>query len=309
VALDSLGREIILVEPSAPIPVAGRPTQPTDPVTGNYLVIEYAEEATAFAGDGCAVRLGVTCRATEDLAWGAPSRIRAEPRIYIQHQWPKSDETKIVLAQLALNTDCSVREIRTFVRKYVAASKGAQAVSLALEGEKDLDAKNPKQLYFRIAGGAPNRAALYLRGSRFSSLFYTELGKHTHDLNVETSAAPAIPAHSHTLNLTALKTTEEPGHAHRVDMGLAHSTEGSGVELDPRDGIFQVSDDNGNPTGGRLHLQVFNSRPHRHNIEVRTSQQQRTPPFLHIRIQSQAKRPWRRARLCPQIQDATPTHS
>src|SRR4029434_97207 len=41
-ALDALGREIIVVEPRE-VAVAGKPSKPNEPVVGNYLVIEYAE--------------------------------------------------------------------------------------------------------------------------------------------------------------------------------------------------------------------------------------------------------------------------
>jgi hypothetical protein len=225
VALDSLGREIILVEPRE-VPVAGKPTEATDPVTGNYLIIEYAEVATAFAGDGCAVQLGVTFKATEDLAWGAPSRIRAEPHIYIQHQWPKLEDNKIVLAQLALNKDCSVREIRTFVRKYVAAAKEAKARAFTLEGEKDLDPANSKELYFQIGAEVPNTAVLILRGERFSTLFYTELGGHTHSVTVDVAEVTQDFAHTHTLKDSE---TDNPGdHGHALNM----DSDNDGVDND-----------------------------------------------------------------------------
>lgn len=211
-ALDSLGREIILVEPSGPVPVGGKPSEPKEPVIGNYLVIEYSEEATAYAGDGCAVRLGATCRASEDLAWGAPSRIRAEPHIYIQHAWPKTGENKIVLAQLALNKDCSVRDIRTFVRKYVASAKPAAVQAFTLEGEKDLDTDNRKELYFRVEGGVPDTAILILRGANFTTLFYSELGQHTHALNATLQPDGAIPAHAHKLGELKTSFVDPPKH-------------------------------------------------------------------------------------------------
>lgn len=282
-ALDSLGREIIVVEPRE-ILVGGKPSKPGDPVTGNYLIIEYAEELVAKVEDGCAVQLGTVCRAREDLVWGAPSRILAEPKLSWQHQWPKPEENKIVLAQVELDDQCAVRNIRAFVRKYVGASKEQTVRAFVLEGEKDLDQHNPKHLYFHIAGGVPNRVALYLRGSQFSSLYYTELGKHSHDLDLRTNTVPGLPKHTHTLNLSELKTTEEPAHSHRIDMGLAHEDEGSGAELDPRDDIYQVTGDDGNPAGGRLHMQVHPNKPHRHNIEgasIPTTAEAAVPDHFH----------------------------
>src|SRR5205823_2339858 len=87
-ALDGLRREIILVD-QIEVPVTGLPSNQGDPVFGNYLVIEYQEEAVAVVLDGCSVRLSAACRATEDKSWGAPSRILAQPKLSIQNEWPK----------------------------------------------------------------------------------------------------------------------------------------------------------------------------------------------------------------------------
>jgi hypothetical protein len=229
VAIDSLGREIILVEPRD-VPVAGNPTEPADPVIGNYLVIEYGEKLTAFAGDGCAVQLGVTCKATEDLAWGDTSRIRAEPQLYIQHQWPKPTENKIVLAQLELDLDCSVREIRAFVRKYASGKESTRARALAFEGEKDIDSNNPKNLYFHIEGDAPSNVTLILRGARFSTLFYTELGDHAHGLDIKLKDFEGTLKHSH--HLAEEITIPESGeHPHAVSARLGDVDDVASDEL------------------------------------------------------------------------------
>lgn len=269
VALDSLGREIILVEPRD-VPVVGKPTEPKEPVTGNYLIIEYAEEATAFAGDGCAVQLGVTCQATEDLAWGAPSRIRGEPRIYIQHQWPKPAENKVVLAQLELNQDCTVREIRKFVRKYVAAAKEAKARTLALEGEKDIDENNPKELFFHIEGAMPDRAGLYLRGGKFSTLYYTELGRHQHALNLDSGDGGGFPAHSHSLNLGDLTTSDDGAHRHEIWSDVEEADE-HGIELADAETFVRMTAAGGGK-GGVSNMEVTESGTHHHTLAGGTKQ-------------------------------------
>ena len=178
-ALDGSRREIILVE-QVEVPVTGLPSNQGDPVFGNYLVIEYHEEQVATVRDGCAVRLAAACRATEDKSWGDPSRILAQPKLSIQNNWPKLDESKpedykIVLAQLELNPDCTVRKIRSDVRQYVGASTPARVSGLSIEGEKDIDKDNPKVLHFHVKGGHLDRAVLFLRGAQFSTLYYTEL--------------------------------------------------------------------------------------------------------------------------------------
>lgn len=258
VALDSLGREIILVEPRE-VPVAGKPTEPKEPVTGNYLVIEYAEEAIAFAGDGCAVRLGVTCKATEDVAWGSPSRIRAEPHIYIQHEWPKTEHNKIVLAQLELNKDCSLREIRTFVRKYVAAAKPGATQVVALEGEKDIDQHNFKDLYFHISDAAPARASLFLRGAKFSSLFYSELGRHTHTLQITVQPDGAIPGHTHALG--ELKTTPGGDHSHTITADLWDQYATGAIDVE------ETADEVDQDLGVKVNMKVSMADTHQHTLE------------------------------------------
>ena len=82
VALDALGREVILLEETE-VQVRGRPN--TDPawVYGNFLFLQYAEEPTVALTDGCALSSG-----RAELAWGGPTRIRAMPVLGFSDSWP-----------------------------------------------------------------------------------------------------------------------------------------------------------------------------------------------------------------------------
>ena len=86
---------------------------------------------------------------------------------------------------------------------------------MALEGEKDIDAGNPKVLVFHIIGGAPESATLYLRGRRLSTLYYTELGKHGHTAAVTINDRSIVLTHGHTAS--AATTTDPAGnHGHNL---------------------------------------------------------------------------------------------
>jgi hypothetical protein len=239
-ALDALGREIILVEQTE-VAVTGLASNPGDPVIGNYLVIEYVETKEATVQDGCAVQLAVTCRATEDLAWGDPSRIVAQPKLSWTNQWPKLDpkkpkDYKIVLAQAELDNTCAVRAIRTFVRNYVAAALPPRVRALSIEGEKDIDAKNAKELVFHLEGGVPDRLSLFLRARSFSTLFYSEIGLHQHELkNITSGLGGAIPKHHHALDLGTLTTSPQGKHRHLITASVQDAGAGKGIEFDPAD--------------------------------------------------------------------------
>ena len=273
-ALDALGREIILVD-QVEFAVTGLPSISGVPVIGNYLVIEYTEEAVATVRDGCAVRLAVTCRATEDLAWGDPSRILAQPKLSWQNQWPKLDATKpenykIVLAQVELDASCAVKEpIRSFVRKYVAAAQPPRVRTLSIEGEKDIDAKNPKELVFHLEGGVPDRLSLYLRARHFSTLFYTELGKHQHELKgVISEPGGEIPKHHHTIDLGQLTTTDAGKHRHMITASVEDAAGGGnhGIEFDPADANdVPLTGPDGNK-GGQALMTVAESGDHHHTL-------------------------------------------
>lgn len=246
-ALDPSGREIILFEPRT-VKVCGTPRRADGVTFGNYLVIAYREEKVAPQSDGCKV-LGVyptgtdpcackgtsalktnscggecrggcgcsggcQCGATESqaYAWGAPSRIRSEPMLMFQDAWPSEGSGKLLLAQVELSDTCTVLGIKSGMRRYASASKPPTVTPLSLAGEKDIDEANPKILHFHIDGGFPESAKLYLRGAKFSSLFYTELGKHTHALTATTEKIKKDLRHTHEVQSFKLK--GDGGHNH-----------------------------------------------------------------------------------------------
>lgn len=251
-ALDALGREIILLEPRK-IMACGTPRRPDGVTFGNYLVIAYREEKVAPQSDGCRV-LGVydnsvgacggkrsaqqtnschggcacgggcgcgggggrgcSCGTTEAqaYAWGAPSRIRSEPMLMFQDAWPTESSGKILLAQVELDATCKVIGVKAGMRRYASASKPATVMPISLAGEKDIDEDNPKVLNFHVDGGYPESAKLYLRGAKFSSLFYTELGKHTHVLTATTAKVTKDLRHTH--EVQTFKEKGAGGHNH-----------------------------------------------------------------------------------------------
>jgi hypothetical protein len=215
-ALDAEGREIILLE-AVEVQVVGSPSSVEGVVYGNYLVIEYGEDKVAQVVDGCAIhaKSKCNCKGIKETAWGGPSRIRSEPRLSFQDTWPSESSGKIVLAQIELKETCAVRDIHTALRKYVGVAEAAKVRTYALEGEKDIDANNSKQIHFHIRGGRPDTVTLYLRGDKFSTLYYTEMGQHSHGLNnLSVSPSGAIPPHVHELG--DLKTSFHDSPKHKV---------------------------------------------------------------------------------------------
>ena len=208
VALDFMGREIILLDPTD-VQVAGTPSPSPGVIFGNFLVIAYAEQRVQPVSDGC-VATSAAGGCGGNLAWGAPTRIRAMPKLEMVDTWPNDQSGRIVLAQIGLQAGCQVSEIQSGVRRYAVAAQPPTAHPISLEGEKDIDARNSKTLYFHIEGGVPDSVTLYLRGAQFSTLFYSELGNHTHAGRL---AQPTltIPDHRHTFqSLTTSTATQDP---------------------------------------------------------------------------------------------------
>lgn len=254
-AFDHLGREVILLEP-AEVVVSGTPSTTPGVVFGNYLVISYAEQRSQPVSDGC--RVAVQPKpCSGDLAWGAPTRILANPRLQMVDAWPVDESGKVVLAQIELGPNCEVRSINQGVRKYAIPAKPPTVRPISLEGEKDLNPGNPKVLYFHIEGGYPSTASLHLRGARFSTLFYSEIGSHTHGLNLALEEAPGLDPHSHTLD--ELETDEAPAHRHTISANVEDADEGhDGLELHDHD--INVSLNN------TVGLQVSEEAAHTHRI-------------------------------------------
>lgn len=179
-AFDNLGREIFLPV-DVKVQVMGAPRSAPGVVFGNLLVVSYRETRQFPAASQCSI--GAPFQpCSGDLAWGAPTRIVADAVFEFVDTWPSDESGKIVLSQIELDTQCNVVRTSPAVRRYAVPAKPQTVRPVSLEGEKDIDKTNSKVLYFHIDGGAPESAVLYLRGQRFSTLFYTELGRHHHEM-------------------------------------------------------------------------------------------------------------------------------
>ena len=175
-AFDNQGREIFLPA-DTPVQVMGTPSSGKGVVFGNLLAVSYREARQNLAAGGCTVPAGKPCGG--DLAWGAPTRVVAQPVFEFLDAWPSDDSGKVILAQLELSKTCDVVRVLAGVRKYAMPAKPQTVRALSMEGEKDIDHANRKDLVFHIIDGFPGSVTLYLRGRTFSSLFYSETGRHT----------------------------------------------------------------------------------------------------------------------------------
>lgn len=292
-ALDIDGREIIVLEERI-VKVCGTPRRPDGVRLGNYLVISYGEDKVAPMQDGCRVSVAkptsaasCNCRgstksrksgdcgcggtgnggscscgssnsASRELSWGAPSRIRSEPLLLFQDAWPSDTQRKILLAQVVLNEQCQVEDIKSGMRRYATATKPPNTTPISIEGEKDIDAANPKNLRFHIEGGFPDTATLYLQGAQLSTLFYTELGRHGHALSISLSSTGATAAHQHSLDSVA--TSTQPGHSHTIEANTEDS--GNALELHGKDQRSNL-----NTT---VELTVSNAGEHSHSFAAGT---------------------------------------
>jgi hypothetical protein len=196
-SFDHLGREIFLPT-DVVVQVMGAPSATPGVVFGNLLTISYRESRKFPAQDKCVIGLPYK-PCSGDLAWGAPTRIAADAVFEFLDSWPAADSGRVVLAQIELSKQCNVVRVLSGVRKYAVPVKPPAVTPLALEGEKDIDINNPKELIFHVRGGFPSAATLVMRSRPFSSLHYSELAGHTHDLTLELSTQPGINAHKHTL--------------------------------------------------------------------------------------------------------------
>ena len=256
-AIDALGREVILVEETE-VDVVGVPSTEEDWVFGNYLTIEYAEEPVASIQDGCSVKTD-----KGDLAWGGPTLIRATPVLAFQGAWPNEASGKVLLAQVELGAGCQVTRIHNGVRKYVDAARPSVR-AVAFEGEKDIDQQNPKVLRFHVRGGSPASVLLYLWGERLSTLFYTELPAHTHPAGRLITGLVGGDANGHTHGVVIGDITSEPDPAHH------HDIEGR-ANVDGGDIAFRLID-NGplvNLTS-LVKAKTMDANDHFHNVPIGT---------------------------------------
>jgi hypothetical protein len=184
--------------------------------------------------------------------------------------WPTQQSGRIVLAQLDLDASCQVKNVLSGMRQYTAESKPAKVTAVSLEGEKDIDAANPKNLYFHLDTSNADSVTLYLRATQFSTLFYTELGNHTHAITGTASAVTQNFGHSHT---AANSHTDDGGdHTHKyfVDNG---ETSG-GIDVNDVQVVGRVNTDSS---------ALINSGPHQHPITSLNLSTELTavPPHSH----------------------------
>jgi hypothetical protein len=214
VALDALGREVILLE-TTEVQVRGLPNTEPSWVYGNFLYILYEEEEVAATYGGCT-------SGKNQLAWGGPTRIRAIPLLAFADTWPNEKDGPIILAQVELGPGCEVAQIHNQARKYVDAARPTTR-TVSYEGEKNLAKDHSKRLTFHVIGGPSSSATLYLWGDEFSSLHYTQLGAHEHKIpELETTVKEQQAhdlSHDHTIDLSPATTAQEnPEHGHNLKL-------------------------------------------------------------------------------------------
>lgn len=270
VALDFLGREIILVD-SVEVIAAGTPTTNPAAIFGNYLVISYAEQRAQPNSDGCTT----SGACGSNLSWGAATRIVAQPVLQFTDTFPSPISGQIVLAQVALETGCQVGQIQSGIRQYAVAAKPPTTRPVSIEGEKDIDSNNPKTLYFHIDSGVPNSVTLYLRATQFSTLYYSELGTHSHD-NTLTQPNLSVPDHKHGFESIETDTaTQDPSNpVHLVAWTYDDTTDTAVRMWGPQQndsGRRQETLTDLNPFGDGNLIELQNLSAHTHDIGAGTT--------------------------------------
>jgi hypothetical protein len=245
-AFDHLGREIFLPADASVI-VMGAPSTTKGLVFGNLLVVSYREERRHKVSGACRVASASPCGS--DPAWGAPSRIFADVIFEFLDSWPAEDSGKVVLAQIELSKACAVEAVMLGVRKYAVPVKPQRVRALSIEGEKDVDSVNPKVLWFHIDGGHPETVTLYLRARRFSSLYYTEIGKHQHPIDLPSASVTKDLTHIHTASAGTTSTSGSHTHNFVVDSGENRG----GIDLNESNGDFQGGNNPIQPAGAHSH--------------------------------------------------------
>jgi hypothetical protein len=202
VALDPVGREVILLDD---VPF-GVPNQAPTEGPGYLLIARYSEETVEGGDAWCSSPTGAPrpARVREEvvLTWceHAPDHRRCQ-------SGGEGLDCGVLLALVTLTPSCELDAIFTGVREYARPTHISQVQPFSFEGEKDIDKDNPKRLRFNI-NGVPASVRLYLWGDRFSTLYYTELGQHTHSFDTWpatplakrlTDPAGAVDDHKHEL--------------------------------------------------------------------------------------------------------------
>ncbi|MCI4567330.1 hypothetical protein [Lysobacter sp. CFH 32150] len=300
-ALDWLGRETILLN-ERKVMACGTPRRADGVTFGNYLVIAYREEKVAPQSDGCRVQgvydngldacgctrspletnscnggcgcsgcksgKGCQCGATgsEAYAWGAPSRIRSEPLLMFQDTWPTESSGKILLAQIELDAQCKVINVKSGMRRYASASKPPTTIPISLEGEKDIDKDNSKVLQFHIEGGYPDTALLYLQGFKFSTLYYTEMGKHTHVITSTSDKVKKDLRHTHEVDSFKLKDSGAHNHVLHTESDGSTSLETADADYVPTTSFIDGVGDHGHGLEELKLNEKLNEWEHDHKI-------------------------------------------
>jgi hypothetical protein len=183
-AIDHLGREIILLEEALIDVIDGHHGG------GPYLTIRYREEVVGRADESC-VTPG---HCADRPAWGGPARILADPVLELTTGMPAEGSGRIPLAALELGPLCDrIDAVDLGVRRYIGESSANKVKQYALEGVRDIDARNPAKIIFHVRGRQPTSVSLFLRAEKFPSLYYTEMGNHTHS----NGGTLTLPAHTH----------------------------------------------------------------------------------------------------------------
>jgi hypothetical protein len=264
-AFDHLGREIFLPA-DMKVQVSGAPSTTPGIVFGNLLVIAYREQRGQPANNRCLV--GAPYQpCSGDLAWGAPTRILADATFEFLDSWPAEDSGKIVLSQVELGSGCQVVRTAPGVRRYAVPVKPQTVRPISLEGEKDIDQSNPKVLYFHIDGGVPDSVVLHLRSRPFNTLYYTELGKHTHAISFNSRDTSKNLAHFHTATAGGTDSAGDHTHTFTVDDGEVK-------------GGIDVNSTNGDTIQGKN--PIDNAGAHTHKLEgLQLSTELGPDPWVH----------------------------
>jgi hypothetical protein len=293
-AFDHLGREIF-VPADVNVLVNGTPSTTPGVVFGNLLAISYRETRAFPTATTCVV--GAPYRGTaRQLAWGAPTRVVANAVFEVLDTWPAADSGKVVLAQVELSATCEVVRCSPAVRKYAVPVKAGKTRVLSLTGDGDVAEDCPKVLRFHIADGLPERAQLYLRGATITPLWYSELAKHDHELNIDVKGGSWTVNFDHTHPMEG--ETDAAGahrHAFWADGANAQNDGGFKVAENPFDtgNSVKVLDTARNP--------VERSEEHSHGLENVTigapskTTDTITPDFSNSNIGNTGKGPGLRA--------------
>jgi hypothetical protein len=265
-ALDPRGREIVLLEDTV-LSVPSRPATP--PLPGWFLVIRYTEEAEPGLMADCRCGSGTT----------PPARIKEVPRLDWTETWPNQQQCAegggqpsdcaVVLALVVLDGACQITKIEPAVRQYAHSAIPGQVHPFALEGEKDVDGLNPKFIHFQIRGGPPDAVLLYLWADAISSLLYTEVGSHRHDIHLNSAPTadetPAIQlGHTHHIG-DVLSDTTNVSTSHRHDL-LVRQPQLNAITTEVNINQYEGKNVAGDPW---LHATDVN---HQHNVKAHDTQ-------------------------------------